>query len=103
MYTNTCLFKPTVCARFSENYHFFQPYYGSFTALFLLSESHLSIHTWPEHNYISIDIFTCGNCNIDLMAKLMLNYFKPEKTNITRLSRGSKINIEKTKQEFIQI
>ena len=27
----------------------------------ILSESHISIHTWPEYNYAAIDIYTCGN------------------------------------------
>ena len=27
--------------------------------LFLLSESHLSIHTFPEKNHMSFDIYTC--------------------------------------------
>ena len=30
------------------------------TAVALLAESHLSIHTWPESQYSAIDIFTCG-------------------------------------------
>ena len=30
------------------------------TAIALLSESHISIHTWPESNYSAIDIFKCG-------------------------------------------
>ena len=31
------------------------------TAIGLLAESHLSIHTWPEHCYAAVDIFTCGS------------------------------------------
>jgi S-adenosylmethionine decarboxylase len=27
----------------------------------VISQSHLSIHTWPEHNYAAIDVFTCGD------------------------------------------
>jgi S-adenosylmethionine decarboxylase len=34
---------------------------GGVTVLALLSESHLSIHTWPEHGYAAVDMFTCGN------------------------------------------
>ena len=26
----------------------------------LLAESHISIHTWPEHAYAAVDIYTCG-------------------------------------------
>ncbi|WP_020193364.1 adenosylmethionine decarboxylase [Pseudomonas putida] len=33
------------------------------TGLFLLSESHLSYHTYPERSYISIDVYTCGKSN----------------------------------------
>ena len=29
------------------------------TFLFLLSESHLSVHTFPEKNYIAFDLYTC--------------------------------------------
>jgi len=37
--------------------HIFQP--QGFTAIYLLSESHISIHTFPENNYAAIDIYTC--------------------------------------------
>ena len=38
--------------------HTFSPH--GVTAVVLLSESHMSIHTWPEHGYAAVDIFTCG-------------------------------------------
>lgn len=31
------------------------------TILFLLSESHISVHTFPERNYIAFDLYTCRN------------------------------------------
>jgi hypothetical protein len=37
--------------------HDFEPQGCSF--IFLLSESHLSVHTFPEKNYISFDLYTC--------------------------------------------
>ena len=37
------------------------------TAIALLAESHISIHTWPESHYSAIDIFTCGQ---NMMPKL---------------------------------
>jgi S-adenosylmethionine decarboxylase len=40
-------------------YHQFEP--AGYTAAALLAESHMTIHTWPEHNSAQIDIFTCGS------------------------------------------
>ena len=34
------------------------------TAVLLLAESHLSVHTWPEHEYAAFDIFMCGETKI---------------------------------------
>ena len=40
-------------------YHQFTPH--GVTAFLLLSESHISIHTWPELNKAALDIYTCGD------------------------------------------
>jgi len=37
--------------------HHFHP--EGYTFLFLLSESHLSVHTFPEKKYLSFDLYTC--------------------------------------------
>ena len=39
--------------------HGFGPGQGV-TGVALLAESHISIHSWPEHGYAAIDIFLCG-------------------------------------------
>lgn len=41
--------------KLGEVYHNFSP--AGFTAVVCLSESHLSIHTWPEYGKINIDIY----------------------------------------------
>jgi len=41
-----------------EVYKQFEPEGSS--CVILLSESHLSYHMWPEHNFASFDIFCCG-------------------------------------------
>lgn len=37
--------------------HEFSPH--GVTLVALLAESHLSIHTWPEHGYAAVDVFSC--------------------------------------------
>jgi S-adenosylmethionine decarboxylase len=39
--------------------HAFEP--QGVTGFALLAESHISIHTWPEHGYAAVDVFTCGD------------------------------------------
>lgn len=44
--------------RLAEAFHAYAPQGVSGTVL--IGESHLSVHTWPEHGYAAVDIFTCG-------------------------------------------
>lgn len=39
-------------------FHNFAP--QGVSGVVIISESHLAIHTFPEHGYASIDVFTCG-------------------------------------------
>ncbi len=54
-----------------ETYHQFKPV-GA-TAVILLAESHISIHTWPEKNFASVDIFSCTG---EVMARKALSLLK---------------------------
>ena len=50
----------------------FEPF--GVTAIALLAESHLSIHTWPESQYAAIDIFTCGqNMRPNLASQFLID------------------------------
>ena len=42
------------------------------TAIALLAESHISIHTWPESQYTAVDIFTCGQNMLPELASQYL-------------------------------
>ena len=49
------------------------------TAIALLAESHISIHTWPESNYSAVDIFTCGqNMKPKLASQYLIETLKAE-------------------------
>ncbi len=48
------------------------------TMVFLLSESHASIHTYPEHQGCFIDLFTCGDhCSYEKFHESLSSYLKP--------------------------
>jgi S-adenosylmethionine decarboxylase proenzyme len=40
-------------------FHHFSPY--GVSGVVVISESHLTIHTWPEFGYAAVDLFTCGD------------------------------------------
>jgi S-adenosylmethionine decarboxylase len=39
-------------------FHKFSP--QGVSGVVVISESHLAVHTWPEHGYAAVDVFTCG-------------------------------------------
>lgn len=43
----------------NECFYQFSPH--GISGVVIISESHLCIHTWPEHGYAAVDIFTCGD------------------------------------------
>lgn len=49
-----------------------------FTGMCLLSESHITIHTWPEEGKAAADIFTCGNCDPKIGCDLIIETLKPQ-------------------------
>lgn len=49
--------------------HFFEP--QGYTALFLLGESHLAIHTFPEHNQTYIELTSCVKKPFDNFLTLL--------------------------------
>ncbi len=52
------------------------------TMVFLLSESHASIHTYPEHGACFVDLFTCGeHCSAEQFDAAMRAYLKPKSVN----------------------
>ncbi|WP_028561873.1 adenosylmethionine decarboxylase [Paenibacillus pinihumi] len=59
------------------------------TVLVLLSESHLSIHTYPEKGFAAMDCYTCGETVDPQMAiDYMLSVLKPKTVHAKKLVRG---------------
>ena len=70
----------------NKSIHHFKPV--GLTALYLLAESHLSIHTWPEHNCVRMDLFSCGNTeNTKKIIPIIQSFFEKASINIIKLYR----------------
>lgn len=59
------------------------------TGLVLLSESHISIHTWPEFGYVAVDVYTCGE-HVDVYAAIesLKGFFKSKTVRQIKIERG---------------
>lgn len=59
------------------------------TGVVLLAESHISIHAWPEYDYLAIDLFTCGD---KTRPQAALDYLKetysPKRVEFKKIMRG---------------
>lgn len=69
-----------------SKYHQFRPF--GVTGFVLLAESHISIHTWPEKEYLALDIFTCGDpAKGELAFKMLKQGFRPGNVRTKKVSR----------------
>ncbi len=68
--------------------HEFDP--PGITAVAILSESHISVHTWPIEGYVAVDVFTCGTvADPQLAVKRLLDGFGPKEHTSAEIKRGS--------------
>jgi len=69
----------------SRSHHKFTP--QGLTAILLLSESHISVHTYPEHKCAAFDIFTCGKADSKLGVQCILNLIETTNHTLIEISR----------------
>ncbi|MEH6912701.1 adenosylmethionine decarboxylase [Priestia megaterium] len=67
-------------------FHQFTPH--GITGILVLATSHLSIHTWPEENYASLDFYTCGDKEIIEIGYALLKQLASKKAVVYSISRG---------------
>lgn len=71
----------------STRFHKFSPH--GVSGIVVISESHLTIHTWPEYGYAAIDVFTCGDgLNRDAAISCITEFFKPGHFTVMEMKRG---------------
>jgi len=68
-------------------FHKFNPW--GVSGAVIIQESHLTIHTWPEYGYASVDLFTCGDTvNPWVGFKYLEKALKSERSESTEVARG---------------
>ena len=71
-----------------ESFHQFSP--QGVSGVIIIAESHLTIHTWPEHGYAAADIFTCGTTVLpEKAADIIIERFAPKNHSIMQMFRGT--------------
>jgi S-adenosylmethionine decarboxylase len=59
------------------------------TGVAVVSESHVMVHTWPEHGYAAVDVFTCGEqANPVAALPALRECFSPERVQVMEITRG---------------
>jgi len=80
--------KEAKLTKITARYHQFKPY--GVTGIILLAESHISIHSWPEHELATIDIYTCGDFNkAHTASNILISLLQPKYYEKTVLYRGN--------------
>jgi spermidine synthase len=76
----------------SSSFHHFSPF--GVSGVIVIQESHLSIHTWPEYGFASVDIFTCGE-SVD--PWISYNYLKTS----LKASHGSAVEMNRGHENLL--
>jgi len=68
-------------------FHKFNPI--GISGVVVIAESHLAIHTWPEHGYAAIDVFTCGDVlDSEAAISYLAAQFRCRRRSVTKVARG---------------
>ena len=67
-------------------FHKFAP--QGVSGVVIISESHLTIHSFPEHGYASIDVYTCGHLNPNVAADYIAKALNATTRENIELPRG---------------
>ncbi len=58
------------------------------TATATLAESHIAIHTWPEHGYFAADLFFCGRGKPSVAMEVLQKALQAKEVKMQQIERG---------------
>jgi S-adenosylmethionine decarboxylase len=77
------------CALTLKDLHVYHWSPEGVTGVAVLSESHMTIHTWPEYGYAAVDVFTCGeDSNPRAAIPILLGHFHAQRVQVMEVVRG---------------
>lgn len=72
----------------SDHFHRFSP--QGISGVVIIAESHVAIHTWPEHMFAAVDIFTCGSpAHLAEATQFLRDKFEAQSFSIGETVRGA--------------
>ena len=71
--------------------HHFTPN-GGVSGVAVLSESHISIHSWPEADYAALDVFMCGDAKPELCVDILREAFQAREVVVKPFKRGEELS-----------
>lgn len=70
----------------SDHFHAFSPH--GVSGVVIIAESHLTVHTWPEHGYAAVDVFSCGGLDLDAGIAHLIAGFRAGRHYLAGFDRG---------------
>ena len=67
-------------------FHMFSPH--GVSGVVVVEESHLAVHTWPEHSYAAVDYFSCGEVDCDAAVRYLADHLAPSRVETKEVPRG---------------
>ncbi|MDL1867106.1 adenosylmethionine decarboxylase [Betaproteobacteria bacterium PRO4] len=63
------------------------------TGTIMLAESHLALHTWPEDNYVTLDVYVCSysrdnSASAEYLFETLMQAFQPADPHLHRVVRA---------------
>ncbi len=67
-------------------FHVFSPH--GVSGVVVVEESHLAVHTWPEHRYAAVDYFSCGDVDCDVAVRYLAENLTASRVETKEIQRG---------------
>lgn len=72
-------------------FHKFSP--QGVSGVVVIMESHIAIHTWPEHGYAAVDIFTCGDMDLAPGVEVIRTLLQAGRVEEQLIFRGKGVHV----------